>query len=111
MINHPRTAIPARTTAPLIPVPAPALAGRLCGEVGASIDCCDENELERPIDVEALDEISKFEVTAAEVTTVVAASVVEGASIVELSTCHHINDTVEFPWDVPFATPVLGSTR
>jgi len=89
----------------------PGFAGRLCGEFRPSVDCGDENELERLIDVDALDKISKFEVTAAEVTPVVAASVVEGASIAELSTCHHIDDTVEFPWGAAFTTPVLGSTK
>jgi hypothetical protein len=47
MIHYPRTALPARPTAPPISVPAPAFAGRLCGEVRPSVDFGDENELEK----------------------------------------------------------------
>lgn len=95
--------MPARTSAPPIPIPAPAPAERLCGEGGPDVDC-DEDELERPIDVDTLAEIKELEVTVAELNTVVVASFVEGffaefvePSIAELSTCHHIGDTVESP--------------
>jgi hypothetical protein len=91
--------MPARTTAPPIPIPAPAPAERLCGEGGPAVDCGDEDELERPIDVDTLAEITEIEVTIAEVNTVVEGFVTEfvEARIAELSTCHHIGDTVEFP--------------